>query len=48
MGLPMAALMAHTSTIVSHTRRLFLCLAYFIGCVTAMYLRKNAHINPTT
>jgi len=30
---------AHTNTIVSHTRVLLLCLAYFIGCVTAMNLQ---------
>jgi hypothetical protein len=33
--------MTHTSAMVSHTRRLFLCFAYLMGCVTAMYLRQD-------
>jgi hypothetical protein len=41
MGDPMAADIIHTRAIVNHTRRLFLCLAYFIGCVTAMYLENH-------
>lgn len=41
MGEPIAAEIAQTNNIVKHTRRLFLCFAYFIGCVTAIYLQKK-------
>lgn len=41
MGEPIAAEIAQTNNIVKHTRRLFLCFAYFIGCVTAIYLKKK-------
>lgn len=41
----MAALSAQTKTIVSQALRLFLCLAYFIGFVTAIYLRTKQHQN---
>lgn len=41
MGLPIAADIAHTSNIVKQTRLLFLCFAYFIGCVTAIYLKSG-------
>lgn len=37
----MAADIAHTNSIVRHTRLLFLCFAYLIGCVTAIYLQKK-------
>lgn len=39
IGLPIAADIAQTNSIVNHTLLLFLCLAYFIGCVTAIYLQ---------
>jgi hypothetical protein len=42
MGEPIAADIAHTRRIVRHTRRLFLCFAYLIGCVTAIYLQTEA------
>jgi hypothetical protein len=40
MGLPIAAEMTHTKAMVSHARLLFLCFAYFMGWVTAMYLQE--------
>lgn len=39
IGLPIAADIAQTNSIVNHTLLLFLCFAYFIGWVTAMYLQ---------
>lgn len=49
MGEPIAKDMAQTRNIVMQTRRLFLCFAYFIGCVTAMYLqieyKNNSIVN---
>ena len=41
MGEPIAIDMAHTSSIVTNMRKLFLCFAYLIGCVTAIYLQKK-------
>lgn len=38
IGDPIAIDMAHTSNIVTNMRTLFLCFAYLIGCVTAIYL----------
>lgn len=38
IGDPIAIDMAHTSNIVTNIRKLFLCFAYLIGCVTAIYL----------
>lgn len=38
IGDPIAIDMAHTSNIVTNMRVLFLCFAYLIGCVTAIYL----------
>lgn len=38
IGEPIAIDMAQTSKIVMNMRKLFLCFAYLIGCVTAMYL----------
>lgn len=38
IGDPIAIDMAHTSNIVTNMRKLFLCFAYLIGCVTAIYL----------
>lgn len=40
IGAPIAADTSHTRTIVNQTLLLFLCFAYLIGCVTAMYLKK--------
>lgn len=40
MGDPIAADIIHTNAIVNQTRLLFLCLAYLIGCVTAIYLKQ--------
>lgn len=47
IGEPMAADITHTNTIVSHIRRLFLCLAYLIGCVTAIYLQQQKKLELT-
>lgn len=41
IGEPIAIDMAQTSNIVTNMRKLFLCFAYLIGCVTAMYLQKK-------
>lgn len=38
IGEPIATDMAQTNNIVMNMRILFLCFAYLIGCVTAMYL----------
>lgn len=45
IGEPIAADMAQTNKIVKQTLRLFLCLAYLMGCVTAIYLldRQKEH-----
>lgn len=44
MGDPIAADITQTSAIVNHTLLVFLCLAYLIGCVTAMYLEQKYQI----
>lgn len=44
IGDPIAIDMAHTSSIVTNMRKLFLCFAYLIGCVTAIYLKWKIKI----
>lgn len=39
IGDPITTDITHTSSIVMNMRKLFLCFAYLIGCVTAIYLR---------
>lgn len=41
IGDPIAIDIAHTNSIVTNIRVLFLCFAYLIGCVTAIYLKKR-------
>lgn len=43
IGLPIAADTAQTNNIVSHTLVLFLCLAYSIGLLTAIYLESKVY-----